>query len=189
MYESKKDLKELLKYEKELNLGNLGTYQVLLAVIKGHPRYVNWKYIRLLRLTGYYFTKRKVNPIYSILYFFYCRRKNKLGRKLGIELNEKSFEGGLELFHTFGTVVNGDSRIGKNCKLHGNNCIGNDGYTKKCPRIGNNVRLGVGAKVIGDVELADNITVAAGAVVVHSFLEKGITIGGVPAKKIGEVKE
>lgn len=32
--------------------------------------------------------------------------------------------------------------------------------------------------------LADNITVAAGAVVVTSFLEPGITVGGVPAKRI-----
>lgn len=189
MYESKKELKELLRYEKELNLGNLGKYQVLLAVLKNHPRYVNWKYIRLLRLTGYYFTKRKKNIIYTILYFIYCRRKNNLGRKLGIEMNEKSFGKGLIIYHTFGTVVNGDSQIGENCKLHGNNCIGNSGYSKDCPKLGNNIRLGVGAKVIGNVELADDITVAAGAVVVHSFLEKGITIGGVPAKKIGEVKE
>lgn len=33
------------------------------------------------------------------------------------------------------------------------------------------------------VTLADNITVAAGAVVVTSFLEPGITVGG-PAKRI-----
>lgn len=35
------------------------------------------------------------------------------------------------------------------------------------------------------ITLADNITVAAGAVVVTSFLEPGITVGGrVPAKRI-----
>lgn len=33
--------------------------------------------------------------------------------------------------------------------------------------IGDNVRLGVGEKVIRNVQLADNITVAAGAVVIH----------------------
>ena len=31
---------------------------------------------------------------------------------------------------------------------------------------------------------ADSITIAAGAVVVDSFLEEGITIGGVPARRI-----
>lgn len=184
MFATKIELHDTLKYERKINLGYLGFYQILLAAVKSHPRYVNWKYIRLLRYAGYYYERRNHNILYAALYFFYCRRKNKLGRKLGIEINEKSFQKGLEIYHTYGVVVNGDSRIGENCKLHGNNCIGNNGYTKECPKIGNNVRLGVGAKIIGDVEIADDITVAAGAVVVNSFLEPGITIGGIPAKKI-----
>ena len=42
----------------------------------------------------------------------------------------------------------------------------------------------MGAKIIGGVKIASNITVAAGAVVVNSFDEEGITIGGIPARKI-----
>lgn len=34
-------------------------------------------------------------------------------------------------------------------------------------------------KIIGDVEITDNIVIAAGAVVNKSFTEKNITIGGV----------
>ena len=188
MIKTRAELKEILCYEKELNFGRFGRYQCLLAIIKDHPRYINWKYLKLLRIAGYYYTSRKKSFVHSLLYFWYCRRKNRLGRKLGIELNEKSFEKGLELFHTFGTVVNGDSIIGENCKLHGNNCIGNDGHTPGCPKIGDNVRIGVGAKVIGDVTLADNITVAAGAVVVHSFTTPGVTIAGVPAKVVAHKK-
>ncbi len=44
--------------------------------------------------------------------------------------------------------------------------------------------LGVGAKVIGNVTIADDVKIAAGAVVVTSFTEKGIIIGGVPARKL-----
>lgn len=77
------------------------------------------------------------------------------------------------------------SRIGRDCHLHGNNCIGNAGQgLEECPVIGNNVMLGVGAKVIGAIKIADNIKIAAGAVVVTSFEEEGITIGGIPAKKL-----
>ena len=184
MFDTKKELKIVIEYEKRINLGYLGKYQIFLAAIKSHPRYINWKYIRLLRYAGYYYERRNRNVIYSLLYFCYCRRKNKLGRRLGIELNEKSFQKGLEIYHTYGIVVNGDSRIGENCKLHGNNCIGNDGYSNECPIIGNNVRLGVGAKIIGNVKIADNVTIAAGAVVVNSFLEPGITVAGIPAKRI-----
>lgn len=57
-------------------------------------------------------------------------------------------------------------------------CIGNDGKSNTCPVIGNNVNIGVGAKLIGD------IMIGAGAVVVSSFTESGITIGGVLARQI-----
>ena len=68
--------------------------------------------------------------------------------------------------------------------LHGSNCIWNNGYTLDSPIIGDNVRLGVGTKVIGNVRIDDNITIAAGLVVVNSSEEPGITIGGIPARKI-----
>ena len=104
---------------------------------------------------------------------------------MGLEVNSMLIDEGLLLYHMSSTVINGSTRIGKNCKLHGNNCLGNSGPNNlKCPVLGNNVRLGVGAKVIGDIYIADNITIAAGAIVVSSFYEKGITIGGIPAKKI-----
>lgn len=80
--------------------------------------------------------------------------------------------------------MNGYTRVGKNCKLHGSNCIGNDGKTLAAPVIGDNVRLGVGAKVIGDIHIADNVTIAAGAVVIHSCEIKGATLAGVPAKVV-----
>ena len=114
----------------------------------------------------------------------YRRKKNRIGLRLGIEMSENSIGKGAIIYHPNSIVINGYSKIGENCKFHGNNCVGNDGKSLKSPMIGNNVRLGVGAKVIGDIILADNITVAAGAVVVDSFLEEGIVIGGVPARKI-----
>ena len=69
--------------------------------------------------------------------------------------------------------------------MHGNNCIGNAGpHDLRCPIIGDNVMVGVGAKIIGNVNIADGIKIAAGAVVVHSFDEPNITNAGVPAKKV-----
>lgn len=74
-------------------------------------------------------------------------------------------------------MVNGWARIGKDCQLHGDNCIGNNGKSLKAPRLGNRIDIGVGAKIIGDIELADDIVIGAGAVVNKSFLTPGITIG------------
>lgn len=186
MITSRKELKNILEYEKKQywKEGSEANYQYFLAIIKDHPNYRVWKYNICLRKAGYYYFKRKKNIFYSMMYFWFCRKKNRLGRKLGIELNERTFGKGLIIYHTQGTVVNGLAVVGENCHLHGNNCIGTNGKTKECPIIGNNVTLGVGAKVLGGVYIADNIKIGAGAVVINSFKEPGITIGGVPAKRI-----
>ena len=57
------------------------------------------------------------------------------------------------------------------------------GYTG-CPVIGNNVRLGAHAQILGDVFIADDVKIGAGAAVINSCYEKGATLVGVPAKKI-----
>ena len=97
---------------------------------------------------------------------------------------ENNFEEGLIIYHAGNIVINRGAKVGRNCQLHGDICIGNDGKTNKCPIIGDNVDIGVGAKIIGDIKIADNIVIGAGAVVNKSFDEKGITIAGIPAKKI-----
>lgn len=60
----------------------------------------------------------------------------------------------VKLFHRSTIIVNTNSKIGNGCMFHENNCVGNNGRDNKCLRIGNNVELGIGANVIGDVELA-----------------------------------
>ena len=52
------------------------------------------------------------------------------------------------------------------------------------PVIGNNVDIGVGAKIIGDITIADDVKIGAGAVVTKSCLEKGATLVGIPAKPV-----
>lgn len=184
MIETKDDLKKILVYEKEIYREIMGrtTSERLLKAVKQHPDYYTYQYVKRLRIAGYYYTQRKKNILNAILYLWACKRKNQLGRKLGIEMNERSCGKGLTIFHTQGIVINGMCEIGDGLILHGNNCIGTDGITKKCPKIGNNVRLGVGAKILGDVTIADDVVVAAGAVVVKSCEEKNVVLAGVPAK-------
>lgn len=95
----------------------------------------------------------------------------------------KTIGKGLALYHNGPIVVHGKAKIGDYCALHGDNCIGNNGITDECPVIGANVDVGVGAKIIGDVRIADNCKIGAGAVVVSDFLDEGTVIVGVPAHK------
>lgn len=178
MISSRQQLKSCLTEEKYLYLPSDSQKE---WIITSDNRYKTYQYVRLLRITEYHYNNKQVFW-HKLLYAWYRRRKNILGRKLGIEMWENTFDSGLLIYHCGNIVVNGDAKIGKNCKLHGSNCIGNNGKTLAAPVMGDNVRLGVGAKVIGGVELADNITVAAGAVVVHSCLIPGAVLAGVPAR-------
>jgi serine O-acetyltransferase len=54
------------------------------------------------------------------------------------------------------------------------------------PRLGDNVYIGPGAKIFGDIDIASNIAIGANAVVNKSFMESGISIGGVPAVKVSD---
>lgn len=68
---------------------------------------------------------------------------------------------------------------------HGNNCIGNNRKEdERAPHIGNNVEIGVGAKIIGDIYVVDNVKIGANAVVVKSCFTNGATLVGVPAHEV-----
>ena len=58
---------------------------------------------------------------------------------------------------------------------------------EKAPIIKDNVDIGVGAKIIGDIVVEENIIIGANAIVRKNFDEKDIIIAGVPAKKIRNI--
>ncbi len=179
MIKTKTDLKNCIKKDKSVYFRKSEYPELLLT---GDVRLKIYKFVKLLRYTEYH--HNKFGFVHKVMYALYRRRKNKLGIRLGIEIWDNTFDEGLHIYHAGNIVINGNSNIGKNCRLHGDNCIGNTGKSEDSPMIGDNVDIGVGAKIIGKVTIADNITIAAGTVVVNSFEEKGITIGGVPARKL-----
>ena len=144
--------------------------------------YIKWKYIKYMRKSNK--LEYNNNIINNIKKMFYDRKRNKLGLLLGYEIYSNNIGEGLCLYHNGPIVINKKSVIGKNCSLHGDNCIGNDGISEDCPKIGDNVEIGVGAKVIGNIEIADGVIIGAGAIVVNDILEKNIVVAGVPARKI-----
>lgn len=54
----------------------------------------------------------------------------------------------------------------------------------KAPRIGNNVYIGPGAIIFGNIEIADNISIGANATVNKSFNEQNTVFAGTPAKVV-----
>ena len=57
-----------------------------------------------------------------------------------------------------------------------------------CIRVGNNVFIGARVTILPDVDICDNVFIAAGALITKSITESGI-YGGVPAKRIGDMNE
>lgn len=180
---SYQQLRQLLKREKK-NYPNSWFDN-----ISCNQRVYNWKFIKLLRKCEYFRAKTRTskNPVWMVLYWITRTRKNRLGVFIGVEIPEGVFGEGLVIHHNGSIVVNGSSKVGRNCQLHGDNCIGNMGKVDTltdCPRIGNNVEIGVGAKILGGIMIADNIKIGANAVVIRSFNEEGITLVGIPAHKM-----
>lgn len=175
LIQNKKTLTEFIKSEKRKNCSQ-GTIKQIYNAICHDRNTKSFQFLKFLRKTEYYGYKKSINKLYSLPFMFWYRKKNRLGNQLGLDIGCYSLDKGVTLAHT--NIIVGSAKVGKNCILHGQNCIGSGA------QIGDNCELWVGAKVFGPAKLANNITVAAGAIVLGEFLEEGITIGGVPARKI-----
>ena len=71
--------------------------------------------------------------------------------------------------------------IGENCWINQQVTIGYK--AEGCPVIGNNVMITCGAKVLGDITVADGAVIGANAVVIRD-VDPGAVMGGVPAKRL-----
>lgn len=92
------------------------------------------------------------------------------------------FGPGFVLIHSFGVVINSAVRGGRDIKIEHLVTIGADKGLS--PVLGNNVFVGVAARIIGGVKVGDNVRIGANAVVV-SDIPDGVTAVGIPAKPIG----
>ena len=91
--------------------------------------------------------------------------------------------GGLRIWHVGGIVLNPDTVIGKNCTMRHGVTIGNRVNDHDVPVIGDNVDIGVGAVIMGDIIIGNNVSIGANAVVLCDVPENHIAVG-VPARVI-----
>lgn len=190
----KKELSRLLEMERRMYCYYMfpSRRRRFMAWLKAEPVYLIMNWQRVSRLADYY--KKSMDEfggiINSVKYLWYVSKRNRMALKLGIEIDTRNIASGLLVYHySGGIVINGGSIIGKNCHLHGNNCIGNAGsHDLRCPVIGDNVMLGVGAKVIGSVKIGNNVRVAANAVVVKD-VPSNCVVAGVPAVVVKHLKD
>lgn len=172
---SRSEIKSLLRLERTHNLGSTRPLHVAKIALTHDPAWMRWRFVKHMRLQQH---------SRGILCLYHAFRKNLIGNKLGFEMAGDNIGDGLYLIHGGPIVINSAAVLGKDVKFHGDNCVGNDGITDACPVIGDRVDIGVGAKVLGGVFVADDCVIGAGAVVVNDAPVAGSVLVGVPARVI-----
>lgn len=141
-----------------------------------------FKFVRTMRRLEYYTnTKGLFHKPLKLLYRYIYHKKSV---KFHFIVPINTCEEGLCLIHYGYLGISMDAHVGKNCKIHPGVLLAPTSGKKGAPKIGNNVYIGPGAKIIGDITIADNVAIGASAVVTKSVTEPSITVAGIPAKKI-----
>jgi len=132
--------------------------------------------------------------LHRIAHFFWCKGFKLLGRIIsqvnrfftGIEIHPGARIGeGLFIDHGMGVVIGETAEIGNNVTLYQGVTLGGTGKEKgkRHPTIGNNVVIGAGAKVLGNIHIGDNVKIGAGSVVLRD-VPANCTVVGVPGKVV-----
>jgi serine O-acetyltransferase len=137
----------------------------LLRLLQEAPEYRNLYYYRLFKGN---FQGRILMYLLKVIYkqcpYFFLDTSSNIGAGLFIQ-------------HGFSTIIMAD--IGTNCWINQQVTIGHKDESGR-PKIGNNVRITAGAKVIGNITIGDNVTVGANAVVVKDVPSNCVVVG-IPA--------
>ncbi|RXA19800.1 serine acetyltransferase [Methanosarcina sp. MSH10X1] len=177
MIKSKQDYKYYLEADR-IALGRKKEKKIVIDEI--------WAFQKLLRKIEYHQNckrLKKSNPLYIYLHLKFFI----LSMLLGFTIPPNVFGPGLSIGHRGTIIVNENAKVGANCRIHACTSIGTTaGYVDVAPKIGNGVYIGPGAKIFGNIIIADGIAIGANSVVNRSFTEPNIGIAGVPAKKIND---
>jgi serine O-acetyltransferase len=97
---------------------------------------------------------------------------------------DATFGPGLYVVHRSGIYV-GPVTVGENCVLHQNVTLGAKwaGGERGVPTLGDNVWIGPGATVSGDITIGSNVTISAGTVLAKSVPD-GCLVAGNPGRVV-----
>ncbi len=123
--------------------------------------------------------------LYGIRLFFLARLISQMTRFVtGIEIHPGA-KIGKRFFidHGMGVVIGETAVIGDDVLLYQGVTLGGTGIVKgkRHPTVGNNVVIGTGAKVLGDITIGDNSYIGANAVVIKD-VPANSTVVGVPGR-------
>jgi serine O-acetyltransferase len=106
--------------------------------------------------------------------------------RLGIGISFRTkIDSGFYISHYTGIFIHDNAIIGKNCNISQGVTIGkkNGGNYAGSPILGDRVYIGPGVKIIGGINIGDDVAIGANAVVTKD-IETGAVVVGIPGKVI-----
>lgn len=117
-------------------------------------------FVKLMRVSEHC---RGQNGLGRIAYYWNRFRFERLSEALGFDIPLGVFGPGLSIAHRGTIVVNGDARVGRNCRIHPGVTIG--AVRGEAPSIGDDVFIGPGVGVYGPVAVGDRATLGPNSLV------------------------
>ena len=130
---------------------------------------------------------RLAHNLYSLRLPFFPRFISHIGRFLtGIEIHPGAVIGqGVFIDHGMGVVIGETAIVGNYCLIYQGVTLGGTGKEtgKRHPTLGDNVVIGGGAKVLGNIHVGDNVRIGAGSVVLRD-VPSSCTVVGIPGRVV-----
>lgn len=118
---------------------------------------------------------------------FFPRFLSHIGRFLtGVEIHPGATIGsGTFIDHGMGVVIGETAILGDRCLIYQNATLGGTGKEsgKRHPTLGNEVIVGAGAKILGNIEIGDRVRIGAGSIVLRN-VPSDCTVVGIPGRII-----
>ncbi len=132
---------------------------------------------------------RLAHGVYQRGWFTFARVISQFSRTFtGIEIHPGACIGRrFFIDHGMGIVIGETSEIGDDVLMYQGVTLGGTGKDtgKRHPTIGNEVVIGTGAKILGNIKIGDHVKVGAGSVIVRSVPDRS-TVVGVPGRVVGD---
>ena len=125
--------------------------------------------------------------LYKKNLLFLARLISQIARVLtGIEIHPGATLGaGILIDHGMGVVIGETAELGDRITIYHGTTLGGTGKEKgkRHPTVGDNVVIGAGSKVLGNIKIGSNSKIGANSVVLDDVHE-GATVVGIPGKVV-----
>lgn len=156
------------------------------AIYKNDPAAKNIEFLLYPCFYAIIIHKYVSHLLYKIKIPFIPRLVSQITRLLtGIEIHPGAVIGkGFFIDHGMGVVIGETAEIGDNCVMFHNVTLGGTGKQegKRHPTIGNNVLIGTGAILLGNMKVGDNSKIGADTFINNKDAPSNSTVVGTPGK-------